>query len=223
MKKISIILLITLITTTVSAQMRPGSSIGKISINWYKTGWFLDANAGVRFLGETSEVAEMKVSPSFNAGLGYFFNDKIGIKGRIDGHQFKTTYGNLEDNSYSVGASAEVMVRLIQVFAHKRARDFALNLHAGAGLTALVNPSYRETVEDNGNDYNGKLFNADNMGHIIVGLTPQYHFNSRVSINLDISHFTQLKQFRTYDTHNAVPAKNVTGVIATTIGLTFRP
>lgn len=224
MKKISILLLITLITTTASAQMRSNSEIGKLKINWYKTGWFLDGNAGVRFIGQTSDAATMNVGPSFNAGLGYFFNDKIGIKGRLDYDEFTTVYGGSEDRAASGGASLEVMVRLLQVFNHKRSRDFSLNLHAGSGLSMLVNPNkagFRDMKYVDKLDYSWE--NKDRMGHIIIGLTPQYHINSRLSINLDVSHFTQFKQNYTYDTGSNVRAKDVTGFVTTTVGLTIRP
>lgn len=223
MKKISILLLLTLITTSVSAQMRPGRSIGKLKINWYKSGWFLEGNGGVRFLGQTSDIAKMQIRPSLNGGVGYFFNEKVGIKGRVDAHQFAATYADKTDLSMSVSGSAEVVLRLIQIFSPRTSRDFALNLHAGSGLSALINPSVRKQVEANGGEYKGKLFNADNVGHVIIGIMPQYHINSRVSINLDVSHFSQFKQNRTYDTHNGVETKAVTGVIGATVGLTFRP
>ncbi|WP_107038672.1 outer membrane beta-barrel protein [Brumimicrobium mesophilum] len=223
MKKISILLLLSIFVFTAKAQTGPQMAMGNLKVNWYKIGWFLDANAGGRFLGQTSDIADMSAGPSFNAGLGYFFNDKIALKGRLDYNQFSASYGNVTDRSGSIAGSAEVMVRLLQVFANKRARDFSLNLHAGAGLTALRNPSYKDFLESKYDDYKGKLFPADNMGHIIVGITPQYHFNSRLSINLDISQFSQFKQHKTYDKHNYVDTKSVTGIVSTTIGLTFRP
>lgn len=229
MKKISILILITLITFSASAQMRSGSAIGKLKIKWYKTGWFFDGNAGARFIGETSNFAKETIQPTVNAGVGYFFNDKIALKGRLDAHKFTskydatTAYPGFEDRSLMASGSAEVMVRLLQVFAHKRSRDFALNFHAGAGLSALINPSFKKEIENNGGEYKGKLFNADNIGHIIVGLTPQYHLNSRVSINLDISQFTYFKQNYTFDSHNRVDSKDVTGIVGVSLGLTFRP
>lgn len=239
MKKISILLLITLITTTASAQMRSANDIGKLKINWYKTGWFLDANAGGRFLGQTSSFADMGLGPSFNAGIGYFFNDKIAIKGRLDYNQFYADYGEATtynsnfgtpgsgdniDRSGSVAASAEVMFRLLQVFNPKRSRNFSLNFHVGAGLTTFRNPSYINARESEGVVFDDPFIKGhDDMGHIIVGLTPQYHINSRWSINLDVSQFTQFKQYNTYDTHNEIKSKDVTGLLSTTIGLTFRP
>lgn len=209
---------------TANAQVGSMSNPGELKVNWYKKEWFFDANAGTRFIGQTSDLAEMGAGLSVNAGVGYFFNSKFALKGRLDYNQFSATYGNKTDRSGSVAGSAEAMVRLLQVFAPKRSRKFSLNLHAGAGLTALRNPSYKEMIDNKPeSEYKGKLFPADNMGHIIVGLTPQYHFNSRLSINLDVSHFTQFMQHATYDKHNQVDPKAVTGLVTTTIGLTFRP
>lgn len=224
MKKISLILLITLFSTAAFSQMRSGRSMGSLKINWHKTGWFMDANAGIRLLGETSNFATTDLAWSGNAGLGYFFNEKVAIKGRLDYNQFNASYNgsNIIDRSGQAAASLEGVFRLLQIISPKRSRNFALNFHAGAGLTALLNPSLRDAVEAKGGEYKGKLFNADNMGHIIVGLTPQYHLNSRLSINLDVSQFTQFKQNNTYDSHNGVKSKDVTGFVSVSAGLTLR-
>lgn len=239
MKKIATFIIAALITTTSIAQYGTRTSSGTIDINWYKSGWFLDANAGVHFLGQTSSNTDMNLGPSFNAGIGYFFNKKFAIKGRVDYNQFYVDYGELTtynnnynssgfgdniDRSGSLALSAQAQLRLLQVFNTKRSRKASLVFHVGAGLTTLRNPSYINSKENQGVDFDDPLFNGhDEMGHIIVGLTPQYHINSRWSINLDISHFTQFKQYYTYDTHNEVLSKDVTGIISTTLGLTFRP
>ncbi|RYM33023.1 hypothetical protein ERX46_13310 [Brumimicrobium glaciale] len=224
MKRIFIILLITLFSTAAFSQMRSGRSMGSLKINWHKTGWFIDGNAGIRLLGQTSNLATTDLAWSGNAGLGYFFNKKIAIKGRLDYNQFNASYGasNVVDRSGSAAASLEVMVRLLELISPNNYRKFELNIHAGSGLTAIYNPSLKREIEANGGEYKGKLFNADNLGHIIVGLTPQYHLNSRLSLNLDVSQFTQFKQFNTYDSHNGVKSKDVTGFVAISAGLTFR-
>ncbi|PWH86153.1 hypothetical protein DIT68_06255 [Brumimicrobium oceani] len=196
--------------------------MGSLRINWHKTGWFIDGNAGIRLLGQTSPIADSELAWSANGGLGYFFNKKIAIKGRLDYNQFNAAYNGKLDRSGQAAASLEAMVRLLELISPNYYRKFELNVHAGAGLTALLNPSLRDQVEANGGEYKGKLFNADNMGHIIVGITPQYHINSRMSINLDISQFTQFKQNNTYDSHNGVKSKDVTGFISASAGLTIR-
>lgn len=220
MKKITLLLLLSIITFYSQSQ----TSVNNNSVNWFKTGLFLDANAGVRFLGETSTIATMSPGTSINAGLGYFFNDKIGVRGRIDYNQFTAKYNGIIDKSYSVGASAEVMLRLLQILAEKKSRNFSINLHAGAGITTLRNPSYIKFRKETGiADSEKFITNQDDMGHLIVGITPQFHLNEKWSINLDFSHFTHFNQGVTYDTDNLIASKKVTGIINTTIGLTFRP
>lgn len=224
MKKITILILLTTYFFTANAQSGAGKAQNNSNVNWFKTGLFIDINGGGRFLGETSSIASMSAGPSFNAGLGYFFNDKIAIKGRLDYNQFKATYNGVIDKSYSVGASAEVVARLLQVFAETKSRSFSLNMHLGAGLTTLRNPSYIDFRKETGIPDSEKFItNQDDMGHIIVGLTPQFHISPKWSINLDVSHFSQFNQGVTYDTDNLIPSKKVTGIISTTVGLTFRP
>ncbi|WP_107038669.1 outer membrane beta-barrel protein [Brumimicrobium mesophilum] len=224
MKKTAILLLLSVIAFSAVAQSGRENSNSNNSVNWHKTGLFLDLNAGARYLGETSAIAEMSAGQSFNAGLGYYFNDIIGVKGRLDYNQFKATYNGVIDRSFSVGASAEVMLRLIQLLGEKKSRKFSLNFHAGAGLTTLRNPSFIDFRKENGiADSEKFITNQDDIGHIILGLTPQFHLNQKWSINLDVSHFTQFSQGVTYDTDNLISSKNVTGIISTTVGLTFRP
>ena len=223
MKRFTLILLITLFTTTLSAQMMRQNLSGSLQINWHKTGWFIDGNAGIRALGETSNLATNGLGLSGNAGLGYFFNETFALKGRLDYNQFKASYGDKIDRSGSASASLEGVVRLLQLFSNKKSRNFALNLHAGAGITSLRNPSlidYREKVGIVSNTF--LIKEQDDMGHIIVGITPQYHLNSRLSINLDISQFTQFKQDFTYDSHNSIDSKSITGIVSVTAGLTIR-
>src|SRR5690554_5191801 len=79
MKKLALIFaLITLPITTLLAQEDAGlvkvknsetqmprvnTSTGKLHMLWYRQGWFIDGNAGVRFLGKTSDAADMKIGP----------------------------------------------------------------------------------------------------------------------------------------------------------------
>lgn len=240
MKKLALIFaLITLPITTLLAQEDAGlvkvknsetqiprvnTSTGKLHMLWYRQGWFIDGNAGVRFLGKTSDAADMKIGPTFNAGLGYLVNEKFGLKGRIDYNKIVTTSATQEDIQNSFALSLEGVVKLIQVFGEERPRDFALILHGGAGLTAMFNPELREAVENDPNrEFNDPgIKGTDDMFHVVIGITPQYHFNSKVSLNLDVSQFIQFKQFRTYDFSNAVKADGPTGLLGVSLGLTIR-
>lgn len=239
MKKLALIFaLITLPITTLLAQEdaslvkvknsetqmpRVNTSTGKLNMLWYRQGWFIDGNAGVRLLGKTSDAADMKIGPTFNAGLGYLINEKFGLKGRVDYNKIVTTSSMQEDVQNSFALSLEGVVKLIQVFGEERPRDFALILHGGAGITAMFNPEWRDNQRDANIPFEGPgLKGTDDMFHVVIGITPQYHFNSKVSLNLDVSQFIQFKQNRTYDFSNATPADGPTGLLGVSLGLTIR-
>jgi len=227
MKHFILFILIVLFSTTVYSQRTQGGSVGVIKVNWYKQGWFLDGNVGARFLGKTSSTAEMSTGLSMNGGIGYVFNEFIGAKGRLDYNGYKVSPGhltNVSNKSHSISLSAEAVVKLLQLIGPTKARDYALNFHAGFGITSLFNPEYNRYVT---NDLGRKLDDpfikgADDMFHIVLGINPQFHLSSKVSVNLDLSHFIQFKQHRTYDTFNGIRADGVTGVMGITLGMTYR-
>lgn len=220
MKKGILILFTVVVTTSLFAQ---NSSQGILKYNWFNQGWFFDVNAGTRLLGKTSEQANMKPGFTSNTGAGYLFNEKFGVKGRVDYHNFQTT-GGTPSTSHSIGVSVEGIANLIQIIGERKARKFSLVLHGGVGVATLFNPKWKQSVIDDPNrELNDGGFNGNNeLFHIIVGITPQYHINSILSLNLDVSHFTQFRQYNTYDTFNAEKADGVTGVLGLSLGLTFR-
>lgn len=222
MRKFSLILVALFLTTTLFAQ-RGYKSGGTFKFNWFNQGWFFDGNIGIRTLGKTSDIAKVNAGVTLNGGIGYMFNEKFGLKGRADYHNFKTT-GGMSSTSHSVGLSIEGIASLVQIIGGRKARQFSLNLHGGLGLTSLFNPEYIRYVKDDlGREFNDPFIKgSDDIFHLIVGITPQYNINSKISIQLDISNFIQFKQHRTYDTFNAVRADGVTGVLGFSLGMTYR-
>jgi hypothetical protein len=63
----------------------------------------------------------------------------------------------------------------------------------------------------------------DDMGHIILGLSPQYHLNGRVSINLDLTTFILVKQDFTFDNYNGIQHEGLGNLSALSFGITIRP
>lgn len=227
MKNILLVLLIAAFSTSLYSQRRPGSTVGVIKVNWYKKGWFLDGNVGARFMGKTSNGTEMSTGLSLNGGIGYLFNEYIGAKGRMDYNGFKVSPGHMgavSNKSHAIGLSAEAVVKLLQLIGPTKSRDYSLNFHAGVGITSLFNPDYRNYYTDElEREFDDPFIKgADDMFHIVVGINPQFHLNSRFSFNLDISQFIQLKQHKTYDTFNAERVNGATGVMSVTLGMTFR-
>ncbi|HLV43009.1 MAG TPA: hypothetical protein VKY37_12070 [Brumimicrobium sp.] len=219
MRIILLTLLITLFGSTVYSQ----SSIGYAN----NKGWFLNGNVGARFLGETSDFAEMGAGLSANGGIGYMFNKLVGIKGRMDYNNFKVTPGHgmaTSNQSHSIGVSIEGVVNLLELSGNRTVRDYSLNFHGGFGFATLFNPDYRDYVRtDLDKEFaDGGIKGADDMVHIVLGISPQFDLSPQFSLNLDLSHFIQFGQHNTYDTFNKTLVNGVTGVLTATAGITFR-
>tara|TARA_B100000508_G_scaffold118450_1_gene98496 strand:+ start:402 stop:1142 length:741 start_codon:yes stop_codon:yes gene_type:complete len=215
--------------------MKSGSSkahlspYGKVETNWYKIGWFADLNGGVRLLGATSGAANLGAGFNGNAGLGFFVTDKIGIKGRIDYNTFKFTPGiggNPEAKGRMVSLSLEATSDLLPFTSGSKIRDWRIELHGGFGYSTFNNISWKENRLENNPDVwdNDPVFKGnDDMGHMIIGITPQYHINGRWSIQADFSSFFYFKQDFTFDNYNLEPLNGVGSMITTSFGVVFRP
>lgn len=236
MKKATLILFTLLLTTTLLGQAQDKredseekepevNAHGPIDINWYNKGVFFDLNGGIRVLKETANSSNLKIRPTFNAGIGYLFNEKFGIKGRLDYHNYATDSGPMDALAHSVSLSAEGVMNLMQVIGGQDiSRDLALTLHVGVGLTTMFKPEYIRYFKDElGREFNDPAIKgADDIFHVIVGISPEYHINSRISINLDISQFFQFKQYKSFDRNNAAVTNKPVGVFGATLGVTYR-
>ena len=237
MFRMFIVVSLVLISTNSFAQLnrfKTGSSqevskFGPIQSQWYKLQWFYDANIGARFLGPSSNEVNLKPGLSLNAGLGYMFTDVFGLKGRFDYHRFSVAPGFNGDpinRAGSISLSAEIVSDLIPLFSSNesiRYRKYRLGVHAGVGITSVFNPAYKNYRENElGLKWEDPFIKGnDDMAHIIVGFTPQYHINGRWSINLDISSYFQFIGDFTIDQFNQ-EKQNRSTVLSSTLGLTFR-
>ena len=155
----------------------------------------LDVNVGGRFGGAVADsVPNYKVSPGIHAdgGVRYQLNELISIRGGISYDGFKTTWGTLTaDNAGLISGSIEAVVNLNKLkFMSFMPEKIGLNFHAGAGLSTMSNPSFKEGREFTDPGMKGN----DDMINIVLGLTPQYKLNDKISINLDLSTKLLLKQ-----------------------------
>jgi hypothetical protein len=240
--KVSVLtLLFCFTTTTLTAQVQgrkegvanvqPKGSLspyGKIKVNWYKLGWFADINAGVRMFGSTSGLADLGAGFSGNAGIGFLFSDRFGLKGRMDYNRYKFTPGidgGPEARGTAMSFSLEATTDLIALIKGSRVRDWRLALHGGFGYTSYSNKSFKEDrTADNPDYFNDPVIKGnDDMGHAIIGITPQYHLSGRWSINLDFSTFFLFKQDFTLDNYNGQRHDGLGNISNLTLGVTFRP
>ena len=234
-KVLALTLLLTLTTTIASAQLVEAtaqpkahlSPYGKVETNWYKIGWFADINGGVRLLGATSGAADLGAGFNGNAGLGFFITDKIGIKGRIDFNTLKFTPG-IDSQSDSRGRlfslSLEATSDLLPFTSGSKIRDWRIELHGGFGYSTYSNVGWKEYREANNLSFDDPAFKGnDDMIHMILGITPQYHINGRWSAQFDFSSFFYFKQDLTFDSHNRERLNGVGSMLTTSLGIVFRP
>lgn len=208
---------------TPKAQLSP---YGKVKTNWYKIGWFADLNGGIRILGANSNKTSLGAGFNGNAGAGFFLTDKFGIKGRIDYNTFKFTpgiAGNPEANGRMLSLSLEATSDLLPFTSGSKIRDWRIELHGGFGFSTFRNLNfvdYRESIP--GYEFDDPVFKArDDMGHMIIGITPQYHINGRWSIQFDFSSFFYFKQDYTFDRVESL--NGVGSMLTSSLGIVFRP
>lgn len=199
---------------------------GELKTSWYNIYWFYELNAGARLMGSTSSQSTLGPGLNSNASLGYLFSEKFGLKGRADYHGFTFTPGLSEPTSKgtAISLSLEATANILAFTSAKKFSKFRLNLHGGLGWTTYSNPSFKEYRKENNISMEDPAIHGnDDMGHIIIGLTPQYHINGRVSINLDLSTFLLVKQDFTFDNYNGIQHEGLGNISSISLGLTFRP
>lgn len=220
--------------TSLSAQSNKSSkakfsTYGPIETSWYRLGWFVDGNLGIRMFGATSEAADLGLGLSGNAGLGYLFSDAFGLKGRIDYNRYTFTPGiggEVEARGTAVSVSFEAFTEIIALTTKSRQlSDWRILLHGGIGYTTFANKSFKDDRLEQDPDYfqDPYIKGNDDMANIIVGVTPQYHISGRWSVNLDISSFFLIKQDFTLDNYNGERFNGIGNITNASIGLTFRP
>jgi hypothetical protein len=188
-------------------------------------GLFFDANMGTRFGGTTSELATLRPGFHADAGMGYMFNNFIGIKGQIGFNRFTAVSAadeGIKDFSSMFNANLECVFGLSQVIGFGTER-FDLYLHSGVGMNAFSNKGYKESYLEN-KEFEDRLFKgSDEAFNVSFGLTPTFHVNEKISLRLDVAHFVIFGQSNTVDRQiGNSPLDKVTGVSTTTIGLSYR-
>jgi len=238
LSKISIVILASLFFTSTlvsqvegrkEAEIRQENNLsphGQIETQWYKLGWFVDANIGTRLLGATSTDVKLSAGINTNFSLGYFFSDRFGIKGRYDFNSFKFTPG-FNGQDVSTGrmhsASLEVLTDLIPLIKGTKIRDWRFIIHGGLGLSTYRNVDFKKYREEEIEPWSDPAIKGnDDMGHVILGVTPQYHINGRWSINLDVSSFLLIKQSRTFDHFSKEIFSGIGNVTTASLGLSLR-
>jgi len=179
--------------------------------------WSIDINGG---LTKPSQ----PMSPSYygettfgfvhaDAGVRYMFNNKFGVKADFGYDYMKNGENSAYFRTTHYRTSLQGVANLGRIMNFEEwTRTFGLQAHLGGGYS-WMEPGKDET-----------LYDKDNMGHMIVGLTGQIRLGDRVALNADFSMINTIRQDKTFDGNsnivNANRAFNGTFYNAT-LGLSF--
>ncbi|MDH1602187.1 MULTISPECIES: OmpA family protein [unclassified Empedobacter] len=176
--------------------------------------WSIEANGGANKATKGFSNGYFMQTPSFyhvDLGVRYMFNPKFGLK--LDGAYDRLKEGEdskrFRTNYYRVDLQGVANLGRIMNF-EDWTKSIGLLAHAGAGYSWM-------TREDDG------LFdNADNMGNIIVGLTPQLKLSDRIALTGDVTYIRNIRQQNNYDFTSKMDTRGLDGDMwNATLGLTF--
>ena len=177
----------------------------------------IDAHFGGRSGGTHSPGSTLKNDIHFDGGLLYKIDSLIYIRGGLSFDKFKTTKDNSIDNALLIGLSIQLVAEIMPI--QSGSSKFGLNFHTGFWLSTMYNPNYKVGKEFNDPGIKGN----DDMINVIIGLTPRYKINYKISINLDLVTTALLKQNSYVDMEFDSKANNKPGsIINIAIGATYK-
>ncbi len=201
--------------TIVLALITITCSVATAQVDYNK--WSVGLNVGGHY-GSTPSSLSTKTASIAHYGLNgrYMMNNRVGIMLDAGLDTYKYTGKNLEMKSNYFRTSLQGVMNVGDILKFDTwTKCLGLMVHAGAGVSVLTN--HKDTREK----YNiGKR--QDLMLNGIVGITPQVKLGERVSLNLDFSFITNVKQNWNYDMRtatNPVALKNT--MVNWSLGATF--
>lgn len=210
MKKITLPLLVALFTL--------GSANAQETSNNYNK-WSIDVNGGLT--KPSSPMSTGYNSDTFfsfvhgDAGVRYMFNNKFGIKADFGYDYMKNGEDSFEFRTKYYRTSLQGVANLGRIMNFEDwTKVFNLQAHLGAGYSWMT-PG-KENVNPDG------LYDKDEMGHVILGLTGQVKLAKRVALNADFSMINNIRQNRTFDGAEAAEDRAFNGTLYNaTLGLSF--
>ncbi len=159
--------------------------------------WSVGVNVGGHY-GSTPAKLSTKTAAITHYGLNgrYMMNNRVGVMLDAGLDTYKYTGKNLEMKSNYFRTSFQGVINVGDILKFDTwTKHIGLMAHAGAGVSVLTN--HKDTREK----YNiGKR--KDLMVNAIIGLTPQVKLGERVSLNMDFSFITNVKQDWDYDMYS---------------------
>lgn len=188
----------------------------KVNAQFYKK-LSVDTHFGGRSGGIHSPGSTLNSDIHLDGGLLYKIDSLMFIRGGLSFDKFKTTKEVIIDRAYLIGISIQLLAKIIAP--KPITKNFGLNFHTGIGLSTMNNPNYKVGKEFSDPGIRGN----DDMLNVIIGITPHFRLNEKVSINVDFSTTAFLKQNTFVDMEIDPKSINKVGAIFNfTIGSTYQ-
>ncbi|MDD2983050.1 MAG: outer membrane beta-barrel protein [Crocinitomicaceae bacterium] len=179
--------------------------------------WSLGLNVGGHYGASPATYGYKTIAIGHYAVNGrYMMNNRVGVQldAGLDKFKAKTNLGDYKSDYFRT--SFQLVANAGDVFRFDTwTKHIGLLVHGGFGGSILMND------KDTRSTFNiGKR--RDLMLNAIVGVTPQFKINERVSLNIDLSYITNIKQSWDYtmlNSPNPVAFKNQ--LINWSVGATF--
>lgn len=175
-----------------------GFTLVLFAVTGQKNAIYLDLNVGARFGGAVSYSTIMLPGLHTDAGVGFMFNDVLGIKGDVGYDSFSASQEisgtKLKDNSYMFRASLQAIVNLAEDNNFKNQR-YGMFFHLGLGYSTINNSAYKDAYLASGGTFKDPWVKGnDDMANVIFGFTPKLNLNENLALNLDFTGLLFIKQ-----------------------------
>lgn len=165
--------------------------------------WSVGVNVGGHYgMHWTNSFTKAYQLGYFNGHIRYMQNNIFGWK--LDAAYDNFNFTNGASNTQKLRFSIESAMNLTNVLhLNDVSNRVGLLGHYGFGYTAMWNVPYTSTSPAHVFKFNKG--SVDEMGHIIMGLTPQFKVNNQLSLNADLAFLLHIRQNRQFDFANPVP------------------
>lgn len=146
----------------------------------------------------------------------YMINNRFGLMLDLGYDQLKGDLGTYAVKTNYIRTSLQGVVNLGDILQfHTFSKHIGLLAHGGAGFSQLTNKAdVRAAMQPVGD--------KDKMANLIFGVRPQIKLGERVSLNMDVSYITHMKQNWNYDMLNKTdPAVFKNYMVNWSVGATF--
>lgn len=199
--KAILFILITVLSLQVSAQTTNSATASKSGMpyNQWSIGFNVGGHDGMHWTNAYTKAYQLSY---FNGHIRYMQNNRFGWK--LDAAYDNFNFINGASNTHKLRFSIEPTINFTDILHFNDFTNrFGLLGHFGFGYSAMWNVPFSSL--NAGQLFQSNKGSVDEMGHLILGITPQFKVNEHWSINGDLAFMAHIRQNRTFDFANANP------------------